>query len=80
MNFVRKRVSLGEPVAQSQLADGSEASWRDDQYLIPFMENDQLLMELDEALELDLDAEATTTATTTTTALDSSEALQEENA
>ena len=53
---MRERVASGEVVKESSLIDGSEAGWRDEKYLIPFMENDRLLFELDEALGLDMDA------------------------
>ena len=56
VNYVRRTVSGGGAVTESALVDGTDGAWRDDQNLIPFLENDRLLLELDEALELDLDA------------------------
>lgn len=56
MNYVRESVAAGVPVTEASLVDGTDKAWMDDKYLIPFMENDSLLFELDGALGLDAES------------------------
>ncbi len=66
VNYVRHEASLGKfdgggdvfgRELESALIDGSLRSWADEQYLIPVLENDRFLLELDETLDIDMDSQ-----------------------
>ena len=79
MNFIRSSVASGRVVTEAALLDGSESGWKDEKYLIPFLENDGLLMELDEAFGIDFEDNAGGACSEEENAAAQLERLAEEN-